>query len=714
MATTTSTPEAILDAVGGAENIIHFTHCATRLRFELKDASGIDKAAVEAIPGVMGAVPPSGDRYQIVIGGAVQSVYDEINSLPAMKNQGGSSGSGQSDADVKAAARAKARGKNAYVDAFFEYLSDSFRPLLPALLGASLIIAGEAICEAFGLIDTHVPNDQKPTTLLFVDAMFRAVFYFLPVMVAYNASKKLKIDPWVGTAIMAALLTPEYIFLSDKALQEKGVIDCVHNASVNSDLCTAHIAGLPMQLNNYGGQVFVPLMMVAILALVYKGLVKVVPSNVQMVFVPFLSFVIMMPVTAFLIGPLGVWIGTGLGTALFWLNSHAPIIFAILIPMVYPFLVPLGLHWPLNALMLANIASAATNHTDFIQGPMGAWNFACFGATAAVLVWSVRDKDNEMRQTATGALFAGLLGGISEPSLYGIHLRFKRIYPFMLVGCAVGGLVQGIGSMLGGIEGVTTTTFAFTSLLTIPVFNPMWLYGISVAAAFATSFFLIVTFGYRTKEERAEALAAAGVTKGGNTTASAPAQAAETPKAGATAAAAPVEEGDRTAKAPTPKPALVPGAVTEIASPLKATTMDLDKVPDPVFSSGAVGQGVGLEPQGDIVVTAPADGTVVVAPSSGHAFGITLDSGVEILIHVGLDTVNLEGQGFDVKVSQGDRVSAGQELVRVDRSVIEQAGYPLTTPVLVTNTASFASVEVVGGDSVEPGEALIMVTAPEA
>ena len=714
MATTTSTPEAILDAVGGAENIIHFTHCATRLRFELKDASGIDKAAVEAIPGVMGAVPQSGDRYQIVIGGAVQSVYDEINSLPAMKSQGGSSGSGQSDADVKAAARAKARGKNALVDAFFEYLSDSFRPLLPALLGASLIIAGEAICEAFGLIDTHVPNDQKPTTLLFVDAMFRAVFYFLPVMVAYNASKKLKIDPWVGTAIMAALLTPEYIFLSDKALQEKGVIDCVHNASVNSDLCTAHIAGLPMQLNNYGGQVFVPLMMVAILALVYKGLVKVVPSNVQMVFVPFLSFVIMMPVTAFLIGPLGVWIGTGLGTALFWLNSHAPIIFAILIPMVYPFLVPLGLHWPLNALMLANIASAATNHTDFIQGPMGAWNFACFGATAAVLVWSVRDKDNEMRQTATGALFAGLLGGISEPSLYGIHLRFKRIYPFMLVGCAVGGLVQGIGSMLGGIEGVTTTTFAFTSLLTIPVFNPMWLYGIAVAAAFATSFFLIVTFGYRTKEERAEALAAAGVTKGGETTVSAPAQTAETPKAGATAAAAPVEEGDRTAKAPTPKPALVPGAVTEIASPLKATTMDLDKVPDPVFSSGAVGQGVGLEPQGDIVVTAPADGTVVVAPSSGHAFGITLDSGVEILIHVGLDTVNLEGQGFDVKVSQGDRVSAGQELVRVDRSVIEQAGYPLTTPVLVTNTASFASVEVVGGDSVEPGEALIKVTAPEA
>ena len=717
MATTTSTPEAILEAIGGPGNIVSFTHCATRLRFELHDASVIDKATVEKIPGVMGAVPQGGDRYQIVIGGAVASVYEQINSLPAMKAAGGgASGSGgQTDADVKAAARAKARGKNALIDAFFEYLSDSFRPLLPVLLGASLIIAGEAIFEAFHLIDTHATNEQKPVALLFVDSMYRSVFYFLPIMVAYNASKKLKIDPWVGASVMAALLTPEFLFLSSQEFKDKGVTTCVHNAAINSDLCTVHVAGFPLQLNGYGGQVFVPLLMVAVLALVYKGLVKIIPNNVQMVFVSFLSFVIMMPVTAFFIGPLGVWIGNGLGTGLKLLNDTAPIIFAIIIPMVYPFLVPLGLHWPLNALMLANIApNSPTGGKDFIQGPMGAWNFACFGATAAVLVWSVRDRDKEMRQTATGALFAGLFGGISEPSLYGIHLRFKRIYPFMLAGCAVGGIVEGLGSMLGGLSGVTTTTFVFTSLLTIPVFDPMFLYGIAVAAAFATSFFLIVTFGYRTKEERAEALAAAGVVEASEATVSAPAEAAEEPEAGSTASAATTEEGDRTAKAPTPKPALVPGAVTEIASPLKATTMDLDKVPDPVFSSGAVGQGVGLEPQGDIVVTAPADGTVVVAPSSGHAFGITLDSGVEILIHVGLDTVNLEGQGFDVKVSQGDRVSAGQELVRVDRSVIEQAGYPLTTPVLVTNTASFASVEVVGGDSVEPGEALIKVTAPEA
>ena len=255
-----------------------------------------------------------------------------------------------------------------------------------------------------------------------------------------------------------------------------------------------------MPLNDYGGQVFVPLIMVAVLALVYKLLAKIFPQNVQMVFVPFLSIVIMVPMTAYLIGPLGIWLGTTLGTGLAWLNTNAPIVFAILIPLLYPFLVPLGLHWPLNALMLANIKSLGY---DFIQGPMGAWNFACYGATAGVLVLSIRDKDVAMRQTATGALAAGLFGGISEPSLYGIHLRFKRIYPRMLIGCLCGGLVIGL------FGGVKTSAFAFTSLLTIPVFSPMWLYGIAVAVAFFVSMILVILSDYRTAEQKAAALAEA-------------------------------------------------------------------------------------------------------------------------------------------------------------------------------------------------------------
>ena len=292
----------------------------------------------------------------------------------------------------------------------------------------------------------------------------------------------------------------------------------------------------------------------------------------------------------------------------------------------------------------------------------------------------------DMRQTASGALAAGLLGGISEPSLYGIHLRFKRIYPFMLVGCFVGGLIEGVGG------GVNTNTFAFTSLLTIPVFDPMFLYAVAVVAAFATSFTLILFFNYRTKEERAEALAAAGVVEA---------------SAEETAADLALEQGGAQAAAP----ALVPGTVTEIASPLTGSAMALDAVPDPVFASGAMGGGAGVDPSGDVVVTAPADGTVVVAMGSGHAYGLSLDSGVEILIHVGLDTVNLEGKGFDVKVAKGDRVRAGDVLVRVDRSVVEAAGYSLVTPVIVTNTAKFSSVELVAPGSVASGAPLLRVTA---
>jgi PTS system, glucose subfamily, IIA component len=675
VATTTSTPQAILDAVGGAENITHLTHCATRLRFELKDASVVDKGTVEKIPGVMGAVPQSGDRYQIIIGGAVQSVYNDIMKLPAMAG-GASSSSAKSDADIKAAARAKARGKNAYVDAFFEYLSDAFRPLLPVLLGASLILALIAVLEAFGVVDTHAK--VLPSWLVFTNTMWRSVFYFLPAMVAYNAAKKLDIDPWVGAAVVLALLTPEYTSL--KTLKETHCI----KSSVGSDLCTTDIFGLPMKWSDYGGQVFLPLIMVPILALVYRGLKKVIPANVQMVFVPFFSFLVMIPVSAFLIGPFSLWLGNGIGSGLSWLNNTAPIVFAIFIPLLYPFLVPLGLHWPLNALQLANIASTGS---DFIQGPMGTWNFACFGATLGVLILTLRNGDKELRQTASGALAAGLFGGISEPSLYGIHLRFKRIYPLMLTGCAAGGLTIGIISWISGSP-VLAGTFVFTSLLTIPVFHPTVTYAISIAVAFFVSAFMVVTFGYQSKEEK-EAAAA---------------EQQEAPKAEAAPAAAPAEAA--------PKAELVAGQEVVLTAPLNGTVVALEDVPDPVFSSGAVGKGAGIEPSdgASIKVVAPADGSVVVAPSSGHAYGLALDNGLEILIHVGIDTVNLEGKGFDVKVGKGDRVKAGQTLVVVDRAVIEEAGYKLVTPVLVTNYMNFAEVEVIADGSIKAGTDLVKAT----
>lgn len=709
MATQTSAPEAIIEAVGGPENIAHLTHCATRLRFQLNDASVVDTPTVEKIPGVMGAVPQSGDRYQVIIGGTVQSMYEKIMALPEMKNLGeGGGAKRQSDADVKAAARAGGvRGKFSWVDNFFEFLSDSFRPIIGALLGASIFITFMALMGTLGVIGNWA--DSRVTlepTWAYLNLTWRSVFYFLPLMVAYNASKKLGADPWVGFAVMAMTMLPGFAAL--------GTVDQATQLTfMGSDITTIKLFGaIPLTIFDYGSQVFPPLLMAAVLGPLTKWLKSWIPEGVQLIFVPFFAMLVMFPLTSFVLGPIGVYVGAWLAHLLNAINGFSVFIFCIVIPLAYPFMVPLGLHWPINAIMLLNIQEYGK---DFIQGPMGCWNFAAFGATAGVLVLAIRNKETDMRQTATGALFAGLVGGISEPSLYGIHLRYKRIYPRMLVGCVVGGLIQGI------FGGVTTSAFVFTSLLTIPAFSNIPLYAISVLASFFTAMVLVIISDYRTPEDRAEQreiaaqnaedeareaeLAGVSATSasehqlaGGSTEVSAAA-----PAAGAGTGAVASDATD--------KPALTAGTVTEVASPLTGVVMPLDQVDDPVFSSGAVGQGAGLTPVGDVVVTAPAAGTVVVAPASGHAYGITLDSGVEILIHVGIDTVNLEGKGFDVKVKQGDRVEAGQELVRVDRSVVEEAGYQLTTPVLITNTAKFASVEVVADGEVAPGAPLIRVTA---
>ena len=678
-----NTAQEILDAVGGPGNITHFTHCATRLRFELNDASIVDKDRVEAIDGVLGAVPQSGDRYQIVIGGAVQSVFNEINNLPSMK-----SGAAVSNDDVKAAARAKARGKNALVDAFFEYLSDSFRPLLPVLLGASLILAFLAVLDALHVVDTRA--DVIPAWLGYVNSMWRAVFYFLPAMVAYNASKKLDIDPWVGTAVILSLLTPNFLGLSNASSFAETT--CTTTA-LGSEQCVTQIGSLPLQLSDYGGQVFVPLLMVPILALLYKGLKKVIPANVQMVFVPFISFIIIMPLTAFLIGPLSIWIGNGLGGGLAWLNGHAPILFAIIIPIIYPFLVPLGLHWPLNALQLANIASTGS---DFIQGPMGAWNFACFGATAGVLFLSIRDRDTDMRQTASGALAAGLFGGISEPSLYGIHLRFKRIYPLMLTGCVVGGLVIGIGG------GATTNTFVFTSLLTIPVFTPMAVYGLGVAAAFFTAFLMVVFFDYRTKEQKAEAREKKAALKAGVSAAPAAAAAPS-----ANPAAAPVAEA-------APEFSDEAKADLTLTSPMAGTTVALSDVADEAFAAGALGPGIAVSPAAGAVVVAPCDGKVSVAFPTGHAYGIKSASGVQVLIHIGMDTVKLEGRGFTPRVAKGDVVKRGDVLAEVDWDVIREAGYDTITPMVVTNKKKFGEITPVAPGPVGITDTVVTVSPKEA
>lgn len=730
----TSVAQEILDGIGGADNVVSLTHCATRLRFELGDGGVVDKQKLEAIPKVMGAVPQAGNRYQVIIGGDVANVYNDIKSLPAMKNR-----TAKSNDDVKAEQRAKAQGRFPWLDTFFEYLSDSFRPILGVLLGASLIIAFTAVLDAFNIVDFRA--DVKSPGWQFVDAMWRSVFYFLPVAVAYNAGKKLRIDPWVPAAIMLALFTPEFIGLADHP--DVRVID---NAVLGTQTNMIDIFGLPLVLNDYGGNVFVPLIMAAIAALVYKGLQKIIPSSVHMVFVPFLTLLVMIPVTALLIGPFGYLLGAWIGSGLAWLNGNAPFLFAILIPMLYPFLVPLGLHWPLNALMLVNINTLGY---DFIQGPMGAWNFACFGATAAVLAISMRDRDPLMRQTSGSALAAGLLGGISEPSLYGIHLRYKKIYPRMLVGCFAGGLTIAIlGTPFGGVK---TNAFVFTSIPTMFVFDPMWVYMIAIAVAFFTSFFIIFLTDYRTPEEKEEALerarlaregkeqelidaalapassespaaaapaaagAGAGAAGADGVATAAPAAASTSTDARTDADAATRADADAAQAAPAGADADAAaaagagGVTVDIAAPVAGEVVAQEAIKDPAFAAGALGQAVGVIPT-DGTILAPVAGKVISVAKTGHAYGIKTDDGVEILVHIGIDTVQMDGDGFTPRVEKKQRVEVGELLADVDFAAVDAAGFDPTVITSVVNSKKMTRIDDIAPGHVTPGQPLLRVT----
>jgi PTS system beta-glucosides-specific IIC component len=331
---------------------------------------------------------------------------------------------------------------------------------------------------------------------------------------------------------------------------------------------------------------------------------------------------------------------------------------------------------------------------------MGAWNFACFGATAGVLFIAWRNKDKVMKQTATGALVAGLFGGVSEPSLYGIHLRFKRIYPRMLVGCFAGGLTLAILSLPYG--GVRTGAFAFTSLLTIPVFSPMWVYAISVAVAFVVAMTLIIISDYRTPEQKAEAAAALAKAEQ-QASADAPAQEALSPQPVTTLTAdAPGTLSGTSDSSPAAAP------VSVVRAPIAGHVITLDETGDPVFATKALGEGVGIVPDGSAVV-APVSGTLLSVAKTGHAFGIKTDDGVEVLVHIGIDTVKMKGEGFTVAVSKGSRVNVGDLLTTVDFDAIRAAGYSTTTVVTVTNTLRLHTVEPITDVNVGIGDPIIAV-----
>ena len=704
----------IVDAVGGPANITSLTHCATRLHFELADAGHVNQHGLESIPGVLGAFPRAGNRYQVIIGGAVASVYEQIvrlrtarlmpaaqlpsavmqsasqstqptqsmqptqpaqpaqsaqstqpaqpaQSAPYLSDDAAPSRDTATDAEQSCGPSNTSRhfmprtirewgsAARARAAAFFDYLSDSFRPILGVLLGASLVIAIVNVIVALGI----VPDGETSTGWILLKAIWEGVFTVLPIMIAYNAAKKLDVDPWLGGAIMAALMTPQLTgVMSGMSVSSalSGEIQCSATATFGTETCTVSAFGIPIQLNDYSGNIFVPLLMAAVLAVVYRGLKRVIPDSVQLVFVPFLSLVVVFALTILVIGPLGIWLGSGLGAATAWLNAHVPFLFALIIPMLYPFLVPLGLHWPLNALILMNIQTLG---------------------------------------------YAGLLGGVSELSLYGIHLHHRRVYRWLLAGCAAGGVTSAVFGWLfpsvlpSGqmVRGVTTTAFAFSSLLTIPVFDRMWVYALSIAVAFVMAMVLTVLFGYRTPSR---------ATKTQMVSADENARPQDM-ASGIDTTVSDVESAEDSPSRAAPDRALDSNA---ILSPVAGRLVNLEATGDPVFASRALGEGVGVVPEttGETAVLAPVSGMLKTVARTGHAFGIKTDGGIEVLVHIGIDTVDMDGEGFAVVVAKGERIAAGEPLATVDFGKVAAAGHSVVVVVTVVNAAELTVVTPWIGD----------------
>ncbi|MFW0109269.1 glucose PTS transporter subunit IIA [Rothia sp. P13129] len=680
----------ILEGLGGPENISHFTHCATRLRVTPKSRAAINTEMIEKIPGVLSIIEQSG-QTQVVLGDKVEAVYNDMLKLPGMNTVGESSGNSSAEGEKNASVLTRV----------FDVLSDSFRPVLWALLGTSMILTLIVFMQQIGYFGQYVdltgetvnidivngPRLSDPeVAAAMLDEWRRAypfwflmlaaslsVLQFMPIMIGATAAKRLGANMWVGAAIPAALMT--------------GVFQGFNNIAVDGVVNVPFLGlDLPLYVMNYTGQIFPPLFAAALLAPLERFLKRVIPTMLHMVFVPMISVMILVPVTAFLVGPFGIKFALAISDVIGGVNEVAPWLVGGLIAGLYLFMVPLGLHWPLNAVMINNLQTIGT---DFIQSPMGAYNFAVFGLVTGVAIRAKQNK--ELRQTAVGAAASGLLGGISEPSLYGVVLRYKRVIPLILVPAVIGGAT--ISAL-----GVKSYAFAFTSLLSIPAMQPAGYYVIGLSIAFFGAMAGVLAFGYESKTPAAGKVAEkVAATAGAAAGAAGAAAGAVADKAQAATSA--VQENLPWAS----------GEAVEISSPLEGEAIALSEVPDPIFAAGQLGKGAAVVPSGNSVV-APAAGKVAAIPASRHAIGLKLDNGVELLIHVGIDTVNLNGEGFNVLVAKGDRVEAGQELLTFDRSVIEKAGYSLVTPVLVTNTVKYEDVAGVTGD-VNTSSKLLSITA---
>ncbi|QGS36525.1 PTS beta-glucoside transporter subunit EIIBCA [Aerococcus viridans] len=626
------TAKFVMEHIGGQSNVNSLVHCATRLRFQLKDESIVDEEALKNNPNILTA-QAKGGQYQVVIGNNVAKVYAEI-----VNNTDVQAG-GTTDADPSETAADNNREKKQKnpISVVFEYISGTFSPLIPALAGAGMVKALLAILELFPAWDA------TSTTGSVLQAASNGLFYFFPIFVAISAGKYFKVNPWVAGVIGASLLDPNFTGLAEAG------------GNLN-------FMGIPLLISDYSQTVFPMLVAIAIYAPLERFLKKYIPDTIQLFAVPMISILVMVPLTALAFGPFSQFFSGLIADGLLWLLDFSSLLTGMVMAAAWPFLVILGVHWGITPISLDNL----TRGGDPLNAMAAGATFAQMGIAFGVFLRYRKNKN--LSSLSLSATISGILAGVTEPILYGIILRYKRVIPILVVSSAVG------GGILGAL-GTEMTSYAFNSVLTIPAYAPIPQYVIGISAAFLTGTILTFIFGLGddvdgdTKEDR-------------DTT----------------------EDSESSIK--TASRAQASDQETLI-KPLKGASLALDQVDDPVFSSGAMGQGVAVEPSEGILV-APADGEINLLADTKHAVGLKTAQGAELLMHVGLDTVELEGQPFTVKVAVGDQVKQGDVLLEIDLDAIKNAGKATTTPVIVTNAGDYTEVKV--NNDAADGQPLIELT----
>lgn len=638
----------IIQNVGGKGNVMTLSHCITRLRFRLKDESKVNSELLKNTDGIV-TVIQSGGQYQVVIGNHVADVYEVVNEIGKFAVSADSDGDGGDG---------RTRGAVAIL---IDTLSGVFTPILPLLCAAGIVKG------LMGLLVFLLGNELKTTGVYeLLYAVGDGFFYFLPIMLALSSAKKFKLENFTAMAIAAAFLYAEIKFPDLK--NGEVMYTLFSETFLQTNVCNTFL-GIPIiwPAAGYGSSVVPIVLSVWFAAKIEKFWKKCIPDVIKSFMVPLMTLIIVVPLSFLIIGPVASWLSSGLGVLCQTVYNANPIIAGALVAFLWQFLVIFGLHWGLVPIMLNNYSTL--KYDRFMVSTF----VASFSQTAVVLAIMIKTKDKRLKSLAFPAFISGICG-VTEPAIYGITLPRKKPFYISCVAAAIGGALIGAlritKYMSGGLGVFGLPTF-------IPGEEAIGILGITDVlydirlVAVVVLFTMILSF------------VATMITFKDDVQNAAPEKEAITKRE-------------------------IAGEEGMIVSPLAGEVISLAAVQDDAFASGVLGKGLAIIPaEGKLY--APCNGEVTALFPTGHAVGVKSDAGVEVLMHIGIDTVKLEGKYFTIKTEAGTKVKTGDLLVEFDLEMIAEEGYDITTPVLITNAAEYVDVSGETGKTVKPGDELISI-----